>query len=155
MRLEGGFLARAPTDKEIDDSLKSDTEGEGENEEEEPKDSVDELEPKAFSLAEAAKAAGESGDEERRIQSIFQNEFFGMSLRDEALERQRQVPVLEGALRLGLHAKSLERAEELSKMYPIDEETGLRWLDVPLDGSIYDAGVEMADEILERIRVNP
>ena len=89
---------------------------------------------------------------DRRIKSIFQNEFYGKSLKNDALERQRQVPVLEGALRIGLHAKSLERAVELSKMYPIDGESGLRWLDVTLDASIYDAGVEMADEILLRSR---
>jgi hypothetical protein len=157
MRLEGQFQARAPTNKEIEDALRIERTGEKEEPEEQgPEVPVDEVEPKAFKLSDAAKDADESSDEssdvDRRINSIFQNEFYGKSLKDDALERQRQVPVLEGALRIGLHAKSLERAVELSKMYPIDGESGLRWLDVTLDATIYDAGVEIADEILSRSR---
>jgi hypothetical protein len=160
MRLEGQFKARAPTDKEIEDNLRIERTGEEEEpeepEEEEPEVSADEVEPKAFNLSEAAKAeaADEASDVDRRIKSIWKNEFFGNSPKDDVLESQRQVPVLEGELRLGLLAASLEREAELSKMYPVDKGGVWRWLDVPLDGSIYDAGVEMADEILLRSRAS-
>ncbi|MFP6879542.1 MAG: hypothetical protein VCA34_01240, partial [Roseibacillus sp.] len=152
MRVEGAFLARPPTEQEIKDALQFEQTGvrpersavePAEEEEEFP----DEGEPKEFSLEEAAKAAREKTDVEGKINSIYQSEVFGGRLNDEARGRQERVPILEGVLRLGLHAKAFERSEELDAMYPVDKESGLRWLEVPLQGSIYDAGADMADEI--------
>jgi hypothetical protein len=157
MRVEGAFLARPPTEQEIKDALQFEQTGvrlersavePAEEEEELP----DEGESKEFSLEEVAREAREKTDVEEKINTIFQSEVFGVRLNDEAWRRQLRVPILEGVLRLGLHAKAFERSEELDAMYPVDKESGLRWLEVPLHGSIYDAGASMAEEIYLRSR---
>ena len=60
--------------------------------------------------------------------------------------------MLEGNLRLGLHPEAFSRSAELAERYPVDQATGLRWMELPLGGTIYQIGEQLEKEILNRNR---
>ena len=62
----------------------------------------------------------------------------------------RRIPFIQGNLRLGLHAKAFEekRSQQLSELYPVEEASGLRWLDLRSNESLPALGEKMARNIL-------
>ena len=158
MRLEGEFISRSPTTKEVDAAIYFEEHGKapptggapgGGDALESEEDEVQE-----FNLADAAKAAREGSTEGReRMQTIFESEVFGLEMRrreEDARKRFREVPHLVGVLRFGLHSKAFEseRSKKLSELYPIEPQSNLRWLNVDLDDALGSAGVEAAETIL-------
>ena len=73
-----------------------------------------------------------------------------MRREEEARARYRRIPFLQGVLRMGLHAKAFEpsRSRELAEIYPIDDKSGFRWLEIDLDQGLPSAGIETAEKIL-------
>lgn len=85
-------------------------------------------------------------EEGQTVGSAFEEA--GLDPAQAARERQRRVPILEGAVRLGLHPESFSRSMRLDKQYPVDPDGQQRWVDVPLRGDLFKAGVDLAEEIL-------
>ena len=158
MRLEGEFISRPPTTREIDAAIYFEEHGKtppanvalGESD-------VTGAEPEEveeFDLADAAKAAREgSEDSQEKIQTIFESTVFGLEVRrrqEDARQRYRRVPYLAGVLRMGLHSKAFEaeRSKKLSELYPISVEDNLRWLEVDLNDQLRSAGNDAAEKIL-------
>ncbi|NIP98586.1 MAG: hypothetical protein GWO24_36315, partial [Akkermansiaceae bacterium] len=157
MELEGEFLSRRPTTAEVDEALKiekrdDDPQGQVEEEPVEPK-------PRELTLREAARVAREKGTEEDAFKALLTEArtLSPLSARyvNEARARQERGPILEGKLRVGLMREALQPSARLANLYPVDEKTGLRWLDLPLQGAIYEAGVELAEEIYTQGGIDP
>ena len=107
-----------------------------------------------FDLRDAAEAARSESDSAERIKTIFESEVFGLEVRrreEGARARYRRMPHIQGVLRVGVHAKAFEanRSKTLSEMYPIDERSGLRWLEVRLDEGLPAVGVKTAEKVLQ------
>ena len=155
-RLEGGFLSRRPSDKEISKAI---FETENERDGGSPGDTTVDgnLEEGAsapeFNLADAARAARSVSDSGETIRTIFQSEVFGEEVqqREEAARANyRRIPYLEGEVRMGLNARAFEekRSPALAQMFPVEEGSGLRWLRIRLDQSLPFAGADLAEKIL-------
>ena len=161
MKLEGEFISRPPSRKEIDAAIYFDQHGDAAPSPAENSGEDDEAEEGAaslpFNLVDAAKAAREESDSDERIKTIFESEVFGLEVRrreEEARARYRRVPFIQGVVRMGLHAKAFEanRSRRLSEMYPIDEVSGLRWLEVKLDQGLSSIGIETSEKILRHVK---
>ncbi|NNM30942.1 MAG: hypothetical protein HKO57_15595, partial [Akkermansiaceae bacterium] len=76
------------------------------------------------------------------------------AMENEVLQRVRGEPQIEGELRIGITAEAFSRSSKLSERYPVDEATGMRWLDLPLKGSIYKIGVDLAEALYRQSRVD-
>ena len=160
MRLKGEFMARPPSPKEIDAAMYLDEQGEDSRSPggipgDDPL--AEEAALEEFNLADAADAARTESDSEERIKTIFESELFGQEFRlreEQARARYRRTPFIEGVLRVGLHAKAFEasRSKTLSELYPIDEMSGLRWLEVKLDQDLPRIGMENAEKILLHVK---
>ena len=158
MSLEGEFISRPPSTREVDTAIYLEQHGEAPPENQAPGPAnipgADGDEVKEFDLADAVKEAREgTTDSLEKIQTIFESEVFGLEVRrrqEEARKRFRRVPHLVGVLRLGLHSKAFEaeRSKKLSELYPINEQNNLRWLRVELDHALGKAGSEVAETIL-------
>jgi len=158
MSLEGEFISRPPSTREVDTAIYLEQHGEAPPKNQAPGPAnipgADGDEVKEFDLADAVKEAREgTTDSLEKIQTIFESEVFGLEVRrrqEEARKRFRRVPYLVGVLRLGLHSKAFEaeRSKKLSELYPIDEQNNLRWLRVELDDALGKAGSEVAETIL-------
>lgn len=61
-------------------------------------------------------------------------------------------PRVEGVLRLGVAPDAFARSARLERLYPMDEEERIRWLELPLEGDIDDLGMALADEVHTRSR---
>ena len=161
MKLEGEFISRPPSRKEIDAAIYFDQHGDAAPSPAENSGEDDEAEEGAaslpFNLVDAAKAAREESDSDERIKRIVESEVFGLEVRrreEEARARYRRVPFIQGVVRMGLHAKAFEanRSRRLSEMYPIDEVSGLRWLEVKLDQGLSSIGIETSEKILRHVK---
>jgi len=156
MRLEGEFISRPPAPQEVTDAIYFDEHGTARppsTDDEEPGELSDEVEGVDFNLADAAKAAREESDSDQKIKTIFQSEVFGLEVmrrEEEARARYRRIPFVQGLLRMGLHPRAFEpsRSKELAQMYPIDDKSGFRWLEIDLDQGLPSVGIEAAEKIL-------
>jgi hypothetical protein len=162
MRIEGAFLVRPPTREEIDEALRPEaSEGGGAPAEpatgaggdgEEGGAGQDAVAGEELTLKDLAKEARES-DVDGALRDAFR---FNAGLEPDSMlklegaerKRQEQDLVLQGELRFGLHPMAFERAPKLIERYPVDGESGMRWLVVPLNERLYEAGVGLAEEIL-------
>jgi len=151
MKLEGEFISRPPGPKEVSDAIYFDEHGiapppSADNKEAD--EFAKEVDAGDFVLKDAAKAAREKSDSDQEIQSIFQSKVF--SLEAEARARYRRIPFLQGVLRMGLHTKAFEpsRSGELAEIYPIDNKSGFRWVEIDLDQALPSVGIEAAEKIL-------
>lgn len=152
MRLEGSFLAREPSEKEIKVAMA--LEAGNTVPEPLPEEGSEGVEPAPFDLENAAKSAKESSDSDEKIQTIFETEVFANEVRrreKEAMERFRRIPYLQGLLKFGLHAKALEGSKALGEMFPIEDETGLRWVEVKMDDPLDSAGDKVRTEFHLRV----
>ena len=173
-RLEGGFLSRRPSDKEISTAIFETESGrDGGSPGPQEQGTLDgqkwlnpalgdttvdgNLEEGAsapeFNLADAARAARSVSDSGETIRTIFQSEVFGEEVqqREEAARANyRRIPYLEGEVRMGLNARAFEekRSPALAQMFPVEEGSGLRWLRIRLDQSLPFAGADLAEKIL-------
>ncbi|MDP7655476.1 MAG: hypothetical protein QF706_05340, partial [Roseibacillus sp.] len=153
MTLEGEFISRPPSPKEVSDAIYFDEHGSApppSADDEETNELSEGADVTDFNLADAAQAAREESDSHPKI---FNSEVFGREVvrrEEEARERYRRIPFVQGVLNLGLHARAFEpsRSRELAEMYPIDEKSGLRWLRINLDQGLPSAGVAAAEKIL-------
>ena len=156
MKLEGEFISRPPATQEVTDAIYFDEHGtvrppSADNKEAD--ELPEEVDAADFNLKDAAKAAREESDSDQKIKTIFQSEIFGLEVmrrEEEARARYRRIPFLQGVLRMGLHAKAFEpsRSRELAEIYPIDDKSGFRWLEIDLDQGLPSAGIEAAEKIL-------
>lgn len=155
-RLEGGFLSRRPSDKEISKAIfETEIERDGGSSGDTTVDGNLEEGASApeFNLADAARAARSVSDSGETIRTIFQSEVFGEEVqqREEAARANyRRIPYLEGEVRMGLNARAFEekRSPALAQMFPVEEGSGLRWLRIRLDQSLPFAGADLAEKIL-------
>ena len=155
VQLEGEFMSRRPSDKEISIAIYK-TENLGQ---EPPEDGARGAEVAApeFDLAAAARAAREVSDNDDKIRTIFQSQVFGQEVtrrEEEAKASYRSIPYLVGRVRIGLHPKAFEemRSPALSELFPVDEQSGLRWLNLDLNGSLSATGSELAEQIIEHAK---
>ncbi len=155
VQLEGEFMSRRPSDKEVSIAIYK-TENLGE--EPSPEGETDaESAASEFDLITAARAAREQSDSDEKIRTIFQSEVFGqevMRREEEARASYRSIPYLVGAVSLGLHPKAFEekRSPVLSELFPVEKKSGLRWLKLDLNSSLPVAGSELAEKILEHAK---
>ena len=156
MKLEGEFISRPPSIQEVTDAIYFDEHGTAappSADNKEADELPEEVDAGDFNLKDAAKAAREESDSGERIKRIFQSEVFGQEVirrEEEARARYRRIPFLQGLLKMGLHAKAFEpsRSRELAEIYPIDDKSGFRWLEIDLDQGLPSAGIEAAEKIL-------
>ena len=156
MKLEGEFISRPPATQEVTDAIYFDEHGTARPPSADNKEAdelPEEVDAADFNLKDAAKAAREESDSDQKIKTIFQSEVFGLEVmrrEEEARARYRRIPFLQGVLRMGLHAKAFEpsRSRELAEIYPIDDKSGFRWLEIDLDQGLPSAGIEAAEKIL-------
>ncbi len=156
MTLEGEFISRPPSPKEVSDAIYFDEHGSApppSADDEETNELSEGADVTDFNLADAAQAAREESDSDPKLKTIFESEVFGLEVarrEEEARARYRRIPFVQGVLNLGLHARAFEpsRSRELAEMYPIDEKSGLRWLRINLDQGLPSAGVAAAEKIL-------
>ncbi len=156
MKLEGEFISRPPATQEVTDAIYFDEHGTApppSADNKEADELPEEVDAADFNLKDAAKAAREESDSDQKIKTIFQSEIFGLEVmrrEEEARARYRRIPFLQGVLRMGLHAKAFEpsRSRELAEIYPIDDKSGFRWLEIDLDQGLPSAGIEAAEKIL-------
>lgn len=155
VQLEGEFMSRRPSDKEVSIAIYK-TENLGE---EPSSDGGTDTENTGseFDLVTAARAARELSDSDEKIRTIFQSQVFGqevMRREEEARASYRSIPYLVGAVSLGLHPKAFEekRSPVLSELFPVEENSGLRWLKLDLNNSLPVAGSELAEKILEHAK---
>ena len=156
MKLEGEFISRPPATQEVTDAIYFDEHGTARPPSADNKEAdelLEEVDAADFNLKDAAKAAREESDSDQKIKTIFQSEVFGLEVmrrEEEARARYRRIPFLQGVLRMGLHAKAFEpsRSRELAEIYPIDDKSGFRWLEIDLDQGLPSAGIEAAEKIL-------
>lgn len=155
MRMEGDVTVRLPTDEEVKERLKmeerptvgaagrsSATDGGREKKDEE----------KELSLRDAGEARKKA--QERKDQSIRSlilgsqtNSTEVREIVEKAAKREKEAYFLEGEVRIGITKDVFDRAPALDETYPVDDETGLRWLALPLNGSIFMVGKDLADQI--------
>jgi len=155
VRLEGEFMSRPPSDKEVSAAIhEADTTDQDRLPADEPSA---EVAVPDFDLAAAARDARETSDSDEKIRTIFQSQLFGqevMRREEEARARYRSIPYLEGTIRIGLHPRAFEekRSPILSELFPVEESSGLRWLDLDLKDSLPAAGAELAEQILSHAK---
>ena len=156
MVLAGEFMARPPSQKEVDAAIYLDEYGRSP-----PSRNAEDLDEELgrsvrsgeINLAEAAKAAREKSANDEKIKTIFESQVFGMEVRqreEDVRAIYRRIPFIQGNLRLGLHAKAFEekRSQQLSELYPVEEASGLRWLELRSNESLPALGEKMARNIL-------
>jgi hypothetical protein len=154
MRLEGGFLVRPPTNEEVAALLKVGARatvgglplGRRPGDE----DAGDEL-----SLKRAGAAKKKDDKNGIRPSIILGKEFGGGETRlleEDALQREQSAPILEGRVRLGLIREVFDRSPALERLYPVDPDEGVRWLELPLNGNIYSVGVKQAKDLLLQVQ---
>lgn len=156
MVLAGEFMARPPSQKEVDAAIYLDEYGRSA-----PSRNAEDLDEELgrsvgsgeINLAEAAKAAREKSGNDEKIKTIFESQVFGMEVRqreEDVRAIYRRIPFIQGNLRLGLHAKAFEekRSQQLSELYPVEEASGLRWLELRSNESLPALGEKMARNIL-------
>ena len=155
VQLEGAFMSRRPSEKEISIAIYK-TENLGQEPSQDGAQGA-EIAAADFDLAAAARAAREVSDSDDKIRTIFQSQVFGQEVirrEEEARASYRSIPYLVGAVKMGLHPKAFEetRSPVLSGLFPVDEQSGLRWLNLDLNGSLPATGEELAKEIIEHAK---
>ena len=156
MVLEGEFMARPPSQKEVDAAIYVDEYGRSA-----PSRNAEDLDEELgrsvgsgeINLAEAAKAAREKSGNDEKIRTYFESEMSGRELHRREQDVRaiyRRIPFIQGNLRLGLHAKAFEekRSQQLSELYPVEEASGLRWLELRSNESLPALGEKTARNIL-------
>lgn len=148
-QLKGELVVRKRTDKEAEETLRL---------EEEIKAGTtappvpENLATKEFDLLRAARAARVKAMTEHQIEVILEDERIDLTEQDRfyeaARQRLKQVPILEGRLRIGILAEALKHTPLLAKRYPIDEESGWRWIPLPVQGDLSTAGEKLREEIM-------
>jgi len=149
MRLEGAFKLRPPKEDEVGELFDLEKINEvsllGDDGTSADDDSF------TFSLRKAA-GDNEEGDEKVASTPLLLNDKFGghvgQNLAKGARERELQKVVLEGEVRIGIVAASFERSPALSKAFPVEEGSDLRWLDLPW---VADSPFEIGEELAKRI----
>ena len=160
MVLEGEFMARPPSQKEVDAAIYLDEYGKPAQSRGDEGPGQEQVSPSAsgeINLAEAAKAARENSENDDKIKTIFESEVFGRELHRREQDVRaiyRRIPFIQGNLRLGLHARAFEkkRSQQLSELYPVEEASGLRWLELGTNQSLPSLGTEMAKSILFHLK---
>ncbi len=156
MRIEGEFVVRRPTEKEVseflnieerrllDDPLLS-------------REDTEFLEEHATGSMALGDLSGDGGPASfgRDSKAPWRDEADEMirRLTEQARLRQVRAPVIEGALRIGVNRKAFARTVSLAEMYPVDAQTGLRWIDLALQDNLYGIGSELAKDIYDKTRV--
>ena len=154
MRLEGGFVVRPPSREEMKEELDIEKSPVISARVEEGDEALEPDEIDLRAAVEAARAAEEeeAGEQRDAVKSLILDTQMGgeqlAAVEEMAWQRERDSYILDGTVRIGLTKDVLARAEGLDQAYPVDEETGMRWLKVRLNGRIYEAGAELADSLL-------
>lgn len=141
MWLEGAFLARPPTDQEVNALLNFEPEqtvggGIAVSLEEPEADSDDE-----FTLKRAAKLAKDPKESDVSGGGPRLHITSNAALRNEEESRVRESQQLIGEVRLGFTTDTFSRSPSLEARYPTGAD-GMRWVTLPMKGSIYTVGEE-------------
>ncbi len=158
--LSGGFIARQPTPRELDEMVASGGDGRGsasgvfdfsEDDSVSLLD-VDELE-RQFTLRQAAAAAraaadGDTGEDERLFDRVGMN-YEARLYADQQAERLSRMLIYEGEVLLTVLPNAFERTERLQENFPVDPETGRIPVRVPLEGPLHELTLEQEESIYE------
>lgn len=148
-QLKGELVVRKRTDKEAEETLRLQEEIKaGTTAPPVPEDPG----TTEFDLRDAARAARAKAMTEHQIEAILEDDVIDLTEQDRfyeaARQRLKEVPILEGRLQIGLMSESLKQTPVLAERYPVDEETGWRWVPLPLSGPLSDAGETLRAEIM-------
>ncbi|MDA0765691.1 MAG: hypothetical protein O3A92_02540 [Verrucomicrobia bacterium] len=157
MRVEGALVVRPPTEEEVKGQLALEQRatvaatppGGDPTDKEATQKKGDEL-----SLRDAADARKKS--KEHSMRSLIMGSQTGSrevsAISNAAEVREKEAYFLEGEVRVGVTADVFDRSPELDRRYPVDQETGMRWLALPIRGRIYSVSQDLADRFLLRSR---
>lgn len=157
MRVEGALVVRPPTEEEVKGQLALEQRatvaatppGGDPTDKEATQKKGDEL-----SLRDAADARKKS--KEHSMRSLIMGSQTGSrevsAISNAAEVREKEAYFLEGEVRVGVTADVFDRSPELDQRYPVDQETGMRWLALPIRGRIYSVSQDLADRFLPRSR---
>lgn len=71
-------------------------------------------------------------------------------LRRDAMDRARNLFVFDGGVRIMIPGDAFERSRELRERFPVDQASGRVGIDVPLQGTLGNLTLDLAEEILSR-----
>lgn len=150
MQLEGAFVARPPTKDEVKEFMDHEA---GATVGELPDllmPAADEEESDEFTLKRAAKTDKED-EGMNAAGSIIPGSEFGFKsrqeLEEEAVQREQNKQLI-GGIRVGLTKDTFSRYPAMDAAYPVGAD-GMRWLTIPLKGSIFSVGVNEAERLTE------
>lgn len=157
--MEGKLLVRPPTEKETQDAIAS---GQTLNQsplfqrEDDAAEAVDRLHPETkFTLKRAANELKKEGETNQAQEGLTLFERFRQQVLDERrlqegeLLRQSRVLRYEGMLRVSIPGDAFEMAQRLSKLYPSNPADGRIYLQVPLEGNLYELTLKQAEDIYQ------
>lgn len=161
--LAGAMTVRQPTDEERKQILaKTSTQAlspvfsadsEGEDSFDDPEDNA----AREFTLrraAQEAKRIREGGEPDPSL-SLFDRIGLNLEARileEQAAERLSRIMLYKGKFRITLPPDAFERAENLQKIFPLDQVTGRIPMDVPIEGGLYELTLKQAEYIYEQGR---
>ena len=150
MSLEGELLVRRPTEDEVDEKLnrkKRPTVADGAEDDAEEEDEDITLKESI----EAGKAA-DLRSVEAALNRLIRDGSRGLNVKMviAAEDREMQSYYIIGQMKIGITADVFDSSPELNRAYPVEAESGLRWLDVPIKGRIFGIGEELARDLYEK-----
>ncbi|MCH7225552.1 hypothetical protein [Haloferula sp. A504] len=108
-------------------------------------------------LRMSLKKAGQASKEDEENEAVDPEEvgFFDdiadeRRLRRDAMDRARNLFVFDGGVRIMIPGDAFERSRELRERFPVDQASGRVGVDVPLQGTLGNITLELAEEILSR-----
>lgn len=155
MSLEGELLVRRPTEDEVDEKLnreKRPTVADGEEDENDEEGEEGEDEDITLKEAIEAEKVADLRSVDAVLNRLIRDERGGLSVKmaSAAEDREMQSYYMIGQMKIGITADVFDRSPELNKAYPVDAESKLRWLDVPIKGRIGGIGEELAKDLYEK-----
>jgi len=104
--------------------------------------------------AQEAKRMSEGGQPDPSL-SLFDRIGLNLEARileEQAAERLSRILLYKGNFRITLPPDAFERAENLQKIFPLDQVTGRVPMDVPVEGGLYELTLKQAENIYEQGR---
>jgi hypothetical protein len=161
--LAGAMTVRQPTDEERKEILAKTTsqalspvfsaELQEESDFNDPEDAAE----RQITLRRAAQEAKRLSEGGQPDASLSLLDRIGLNLEARILEEQEaerlsRILLYKGSFRITVPADAFERAENLQKIFPLDQATGRIPMDVPIDGSLYELTLKQAEYIYEQGR---
>jgi hypothetical protein len=152
MELKGGVVVRPPTPEELQQQRAR--QGQAAAGGRQGEDDAVDLEQAA--RAAAARREEAAKREERQGRSLIVGSQLGTNevkdLNTAARVRDKEAYYFDGAFSLGVTGDVFERSPVLDAAYPVDEESGLRWIKIEMGGGIYSIGADLAKKMVTQSR---